>query len=427
MPETSAALRRASCSCWWLLLLVASLGAQELLGGYDVERLASSPIITSARFAEAGTPEDGGNICGPSLIRLPDWLPSEDRADPSARYYLYFAHHWGTSIRMAWAAERAGPYTLFNTGRFDAPEHPGDGVLDMQLGGTPERIDVIPPADPAQLQGVVLRGGDSPAHIASPEVLIDEQRRQFLLIFHGPTAWGPQLSFLATSADGLNFNMPADGGQPGHGIIGWPLAESYLALSWLGDRVFGIVGGGGMVQLEATAFEDFLDRRPELPQDRPPESLFTAIGNPFWRACRRAGRIEEWNSGLRPRHCFLRTLPDGLAFEVCFSRRGDSPEHLLLTHLRPFDGPRWIAGPSEQELLRSALPWEGVEYPVTPSKRGPATEVHQLRDPHLFLDDGRLFLLYAGAGEMAIGLAELTSPDQLPQGTTLTGTAAYHR
>ena len=31
---------------------------------------------------------DGENINGPSLIKVPDWIKS-----PLARYYLYFSHH----------------------------------------------------------------------------------------------------------------------------------------------------------------------------------------------------------------------------------------------------------------------------------------------------------------------------------------------
>ena len=47
-----------------------------------VERFVDNPIIDPHMDGRMG-----GNINGPSLIRVPDWL-----ADPLGRYYLYFAH-----------------------------------------------------------------------------------------------------------------------------------------------------------------------------------------------------------------------------------------------------------------------------------------------------------------------------------------------
>src|SRR5262245_712640 len=55
-------------------------------------RLEHNPIITGSMLP----PGDGDNINGPSLIRVPDWVEA-----PLGRYYLYFAHHRGTYIRMA--------------------------------------------------------------------------------------------------------------------------------------------------------------------------------------------------------------------------------------------------------------------------------------------------------------------------------------
>jgi hypothetical protein len=66
---------------------------------FEVERLLDAPILTSESHESPGP-----NIHGPSLIRVPDWLP-----DPLGRYYLYFADHKGRSIRLAWANELTGP------------------------------------------------------------------------------------------------------------------------------------------------------------------------------------------------------------------------------------------------------------------------------------------------------------------------------
>ena len=65
---------------------------------FRIERL-SGPIIVPNMDARMGT-----NINGPSLIRAPDWLPT-----PPGRYLLYFAHHNGTYIRLAFADAIEGP------------------------------------------------------------------------------------------------------------------------------------------------------------------------------------------------------------------------------------------------------------------------------------------------------------------------------
>ena len=38
------------------------------------------------------------NINGPSLVRVPEWVEN-----PLGKYYLYFAHHRGAYIRLAYA------------------------------------------------------------------------------------------------------------------------------------------------------------------------------------------------------------------------------------------------------------------------------------------------------------------------------------
>jgi len=53
----------------------------------------------------------GANVQGPSLIRVPDWLP-----DPLGRYYLYFADHKGSYIRLAYADALEGPWRTHRPG-----------------------------------------------------------------------------------------------------------------------------------------------------------------------------------------------------------------------------------------------------------------------------------------------------------------------
>jgi hypothetical protein len=66
-----------------------------------VERLPANPVIhaglASSLRPRADT-DDYVNINWPSLIRVPDWVE-----DPLGRYYLYFSHHKGNHIRLAYA------------------------------------------------------------------------------------------------------------------------------------------------------------------------------------------------------------------------------------------------------------------------------------------------------------------------------------
>lgn len=61
------------------------------------------------------------------------------------------------------------------------------------------------------------------------------------------------------------------------------------------------------------------------------------------------------------------------------------------------------------ELMRPTRGWEGASKPILPSMRGEIGEsAHELRDPFIFADtDGKLFLVYAGGGEQALGIVEL--------------------
>ncbi len=63
-----------------------------------VDRLPTNPIIQPQMDGRMGD-----NVNGPSLIRVPDWLPN-----PLGKYSLYFAHHRGDYIRLAYADELGG-------------------------------------------------------------------------------------------------------------------------------------------------------------------------------------------------------------------------------------------------------------------------------------------------------------------------------
>ncbi|NQT21288.1 MAG: hypothetical protein HQ592_16390 [Planctomycetes bacterium] len=126
-----------------------------------IRRLPNNPIIRPDMDARIGS-----NINGPSLIRVPEWV-----SNPLGRYYLYFAHHQGTFIRLAFSDDLEGPWQIHSP-----------GVLDL---------------------------GDSffGSHIASPDVHVIEDEREIRMYYHGCCLPEPpyQVTRVAVSADGLNF------------------------------------------------------------------------------------------------------------------------------------------------------------------------------------------------------------------------------
>ena len=128
-----------------------------------IERLGDAPIIRPHMDGQMG-----GNVNGPSLVEMPDWV-----ADRLGRYYLYFAHHDGQYIRLAYADDLTGPWRMHEAG-------------------------VMPIAD-SRFAG----------HIASPDVHIDNEARHVRMYFHGSekrTGQGlPQHTRVALSDDGLHF------------------------------------------------------------------------------------------------------------------------------------------------------------------------------------------------------------------------------
>lgn len=286
--------------------------------------------ITARRFPEnpiirPKMPDlDGKNINGPSLVRMPDWLP-----DRLGKYYLYFAHHLGTHIRLATADDLGGPWTLY----------PG-GVL--------------------QLSDTACSG-----HVASPDVHIDEEKREILMYFHGPYPDRySQRTFVATSKDGLHFTAQTRS-----------LGPSYFRVFRRGDFYYTITkhGGAGTLFRSADPTAPFEPGPPLIP---------------------------------RMRHAAVRI--DGDTLWVFYSRTGDAPEQILASRIdmRP-EWTQWRA--SDPELvLQPEMAYEGADLPIAPSVMGPSFKpVRQLRDPAIFEESGKTYLLYSVAGERGIAIAEL--------------------
>jgi hypothetical protein len=93
---------------------------------------------------------------------------------------------------------------------------------------------------------------------------------------------------------------------------------------------------------------------------------------------------------------------------VFFSAIGDAPEHILEATVdlsKPWQ--QWKAE-HPVDLLTSERSYECANLPALPSRAGDINEpVPQLRDPAIYEEAGRVYLLYSTCGEQGIALAEV--------------------
>jgi hypothetical protein len=294
-----------------------------------IRRFSCNPIVR----AEMLPVSDGDNINGPSLIRAPAWLPQR-----LGEYYLYFAHHQGSYIRLAFADRLEGPWTVYAPGT-------------LHLSEVPSCRD----------------------HVASPDVHVDWEGRKIRMYFHGPSATADgQKSFVASSSDGIKFEARSE-----------ELGAFYLRMVPFQNEWIGMAKGGLMYRSK-----DGL-------------SNFRCLPRPAFPL-----RDVEGNTPGSVRHVALEIAGSTLC--VYFTRIGDAPECILRSRINLNEPEqRWIATQPEL-VLRPERPWEGANLPIHPSKSGISRGLENaVRDPAVWRQDGRLFLLYTVAGEAGIAISEL--------------------
>ncbi len=291
-------------------------------------------------------PELGGNINGPSLIAAPAWLE-----DPPARYLLYFAHHEGRSIRLACSDQLVGPWRI---------QAPPPLLLEHSLFACePVGDDALDP----QARAFIEAGADGNyAHIASPEVRVDHAARRIRLYYHGRLKNGLQRTRVALSLDGLEFSAQDT-----------ILADPYLRVFESGGWTYGLA-------MPAKLY-------------RSRDGLCGFETGP----CLTEEPIRH--------HALLRHEDYWYLF---WTRVGDDPERILVSPMvTDGDWEHWRLGPAV-EVHRAQRSWEGADVTSEASSYGAVVHrVNQLRDPAIFEEDGRIYLLYAIAGEQGIAIGEL--------------------
>lgn len=301
-------------------------------------------------------PSIGVNIQGPSLIRVPAWVP-----DRLGRYYLYFADHKGEYIRLAYADAVAGPWTV----------HP-PGCLHLRDSGFPTAPPAMSEQRFAELtarwrqSGAVLshdlRSEFTTPHIASPDVHVGHANRRIILYFHGLEEAGTQVTRVALSTNGIDFVARPE-----------ILSKSYLRVFEHDGMTYGM-----------------------------------AMPGQFYRSRDGLSGFETGPLLFNPNMRHAAMLKRGVTLHVFWTQVGDAPESILLSRIDLAGD--WMSWRDEPPVLVLApeRDWEGANAPRVPSVRSTAYgQVNQLRDPAIYEEDGRIFLLYAVAGESGIGLAEI--------------------
>ena len=419
----------------------------------------SDPIIDESTFASvnAASQDNAGfnnsslpfgstNINGPSIIRVPDWIPAAERVNPNAQYYMYFGHHIGFSIRMAWSDSLTGDWTLFNAG--DAPDRAW-GTAGNNTGTQTPFAGVLT-INGGQL--AAMSGSDFVAsnHISSPEVIVDNVNQRIAMYFHSTTQFtgGPgngtgQVTWVSTSKYGLNFNPVDNGGEPGQGMREVLLTRAYARPFEVGGQTFAYTNAGELWKAPLTNDAGNINTIANADSEggfwNPSGTNTTAswwekmddIDNPLFQLY-----VQNGQGGDDARHSAVYTRshidPSDTNVYLFYSARFDTPESVFLTVIDTANGSTntsdWTAI-GQRVMLAPELDWEGGDLPLTTSVNGVEINVRQLRDPDVFEDDqgtsdpsdDKLYLFYSGEGEEGIGFAELqfdanTSNTAFPQG-----------
>ena len=349
-------------------LLLAQTVKQEVMTEAKTASVQREPIV-AARASQnplitvKSSPSLGDNVNGPSVIRVPPWVKT-----PLGRYYMYFAHHYGRFIRLAYADTITGPWKIHEP-----------GVLPIEHTAF-NRAQADPPSI----------GASQRMHIASPDVHIDTVGRRILMWTHG---WWT--------------NNEA-----------WPRADLKSTVGWASERGYGqytqAATSGDGIQFEAEKpitrtsylrvfqFDGMyygLARLGPLARSREPLGEFEIGPNPF----------AETEYRNRVRHVAL--LRRGNQLHVFFSAIGDAPERILMSTIDLRGSwESWKASPPV-EVLQPERDYECVNLPNAPSLVGEiAGPARQLRDPAIFEDDGRVWLFYTVCGEQGIAVAEVNLP-----------------
>jgi hypothetical protein len=261
------------------------------------------------------------NINGPALVSAPPWAKNR-----LGNYYLYFSQHRGDGIWLASSDRITGEWRVYPR-----------PVLAL---GMTHYAD----------------------HIASPDVIIDEERREVRMYFHGGhgTRLAEQSESLATSSDGLGFH-----------VAGKDLGPPYWRVFRHGGWWYALVMPGTLMR-SADGIREFQLGGSILP----PNTRHSAVS-------------------IRGDHA-----------HVFYSEIGRRPEAIVMSRVRlAREWDDWVAAQT-RVVLEPQTAYEGAGLPVRASLPGQALlPARELRDPAAHLVGNTVYVAYVAGGERCIALA----------------------
>ena len=319
-----------------------------------ITRFVDEPIIPP--FLEQ---EIGSNINGPSLIKVPDWIEGT-----LGKYYLYFADHKGDRIKLAYSDRLEGQWKILTGGTLklensyflnEKPPIPDEfNINDLrERDAHADHIEHIP----KKIDDLTI------PHIASPDVHVDGTNQRIILYFHGLDEFGLQKTRVATSRDGINFVAIKK-------IVGWPYFRKFTYKS--SDYAISMPG---VIYKNTGDIEDFTIVNQVMEEDT--------------------------------RHSAVMVYQNQLL--VFHTRKGDKPERILLSIIDlSLPSNNWNAS-KPIEVLKPEKVWEGALLPNYKSVESAINiPVNQLRDPAIYSEDDKNYLLYSLRGENGIGIVEFS-------------------
>ena len=364
---------------FWYVSTPPPFTKNATLNSIEVKRLQYNPIIYHAMddsLIDEVRQYGYVNINGPSMIKVPPWVKN-----PLGKFYLYFAHHKGDYIKLAYADNPEGPWRIYPEGALHVKDSlfattPPSSKKITAIQGLWKRMTATEfwtllrvglsarkASQEMKEKGMAVSGEDKP-HIASPDVYIDEEKQEIRMYYHGLLDDAVQATRVAVSTDGIHFKSNKD-------VISAP----YLRVFQYKGLYYGIAMPG------------------LLYSSRDGLSGFEVRPRPL--------------AGVNMRHPALLLRGDNLF--VFWTKVGEAPESIVYStmDLRSNDWRDWKLS-EPVEVLRPDEPWEGGDLAVEPSLRTEITvRTRQLRDPAIFQDHNKTYLLYSVAGEHAIAIADL--------------------
>ena len=318
----------------------------------SINRIGEGPII----YPELDN-SIGNNIQGPSVIRVPDWVEN-----PLGNYYLYFADHKGSYIRLAYANQIEGPWRIHKPGALRIEDSFFLTKPPLVSEKQAKQIRDYAKRNKIKFAHDIVKEVTAP-HIASPDVLVDEENKRIVMFFHGLEDVGVQVTRAAISKDGIDFITKAE-------------------------------------KLGRTYWRSFKWR-----------NHFYALAMPgqFYRSESLLSGYEEgpllFNSDMRHNAVMLR----GDQLFVFWTQVGEIPESVKLSTINLSENwEDWVQN-DHGVVLRPEKGYEGANEPLLPSIRSTAYgKVNQLRDPAILVDNENIWLFYAVAGESGIALGRVT-------------------